>query len=355
MNSRNAAPFATDMLICSRCFSHYHIYCLTPSLEAVPDGDWVCHVCTPGDIEHTANEPDAGNEPDTANETDTAANEPDPVTSRYPSVSAILERARANQREFHEALRDVMSILRYGINIHECMRRTLPDNVLKLMHDTVEDTKCTCHPKLRPHRHMMGFALDMWNEPPLETPNKRKRAGGYSDICSKCMQERNLPFASVVCTWKTAFCMLCNQHQTRKTTPYWCHGCEDILKTRSISSQWFERLQYFVPAEHATVSVIPGPATDITVSVRFSDGERVDFTVHTGDNANAPGYNLRLPHRLQQHHSIQMQLVFMLRSRAYVARAMLFRMAPVTMANIWIDPMCDWPVMHDDERGLLEF
>ena len=34
-----------NMLVCD-CKRGYHIYCLTPALEAVPEGDWSCPVCT---------------------------------------------------------------------------------------------------------------------------------------------------------------------------------------------------------------------------------------------------------------------------------------------------------------------
>lgn len=33
------------MLMCDQCEYCYHIYCLDPPLESVPDGDWYCPVC----------------------------------------------------------------------------------------------------------------------------------------------------------------------------------------------------------------------------------------------------------------------------------------------------------------------
>ena len=33
-----------EMLVCD-CKAGYHIYCLTPRLEQVPEGDWQCPAC----------------------------------------------------------------------------------------------------------------------------------------------------------------------------------------------------------------------------------------------------------------------------------------------------------------------
>ena len=32
-------------LMCDECEFFYHIYCLDPPLESIPDGDWYCNVC----------------------------------------------------------------------------------------------------------------------------------------------------------------------------------------------------------------------------------------------------------------------------------------------------------------------
>ena len=31
-----------NLMLCEACNGEYHIYCLNPPLEAVPDGDWFC-------------------------------------------------------------------------------------------------------------------------------------------------------------------------------------------------------------------------------------------------------------------------------------------------------------------------
>ncbi len=36
------------MLLCDKCGRGYHIFCLTPPLAEVPQGDWQCHKCQPG-------------------------------------------------------------------------------------------------------------------------------------------------------------------------------------------------------------------------------------------------------------------------------------------------------------------
>ena len=33
------------MLLCDNCDTGWHIYCLTPPLEDVPEGDWLCPRC----------------------------------------------------------------------------------------------------------------------------------------------------------------------------------------------------------------------------------------------------------------------------------------------------------------------
>lgn len=33
------------MLLCDGCDVGYHIHCLAPPLEDIPDGDWFCHAC----------------------------------------------------------------------------------------------------------------------------------------------------------------------------------------------------------------------------------------------------------------------------------------------------------------------
>ena len=34
------------MLLCDGCDGAYHLYCLTPPLDGVPEGDWFCEACT---------------------------------------------------------------------------------------------------------------------------------------------------------------------------------------------------------------------------------------------------------------------------------------------------------------------
>ncbi len=37
---------ATHMLVCDRCFRGWHTACMTPPIDVVPDGRWVCPCCT---------------------------------------------------------------------------------------------------------------------------------------------------------------------------------------------------------------------------------------------------------------------------------------------------------------------
>jgi hypothetical protein len=39
------------LLVCDDCNGEYHIYCLQPKLDAVPDGDWFCPECTCSTLE----------------------------------------------------------------------------------------------------------------------------------------------------------------------------------------------------------------------------------------------------------------------------------------------------------------
>ena len=34
-----------NMLVCDCCKKGFHIYCLTPALDEVPQGDWKCPKC----------------------------------------------------------------------------------------------------------------------------------------------------------------------------------------------------------------------------------------------------------------------------------------------------------------------
>ena len=38
-----------NLMLCEACNGEYHIYCLNPPLEAVPEGDWFCPKCRPND------------------------------------------------------------------------------------------------------------------------------------------------------------------------------------------------------------------------------------------------------------------------------------------------------------------
>ena len=42
--AKTVGDSSANMLVCD-CKLGYHIYCLTPSLKTVPDGDWKCPVC----------------------------------------------------------------------------------------------------------------------------------------------------------------------------------------------------------------------------------------------------------------------------------------------------------------------
>jgi hypothetical protein len=33
------------MIICDRCDKGWHTFCLSPPLESVPEGEWVCPTC----------------------------------------------------------------------------------------------------------------------------------------------------------------------------------------------------------------------------------------------------------------------------------------------------------------------
>lgn len=34
------------MLLCDKCNAGFHIFCLEPPLEAIPDGEWFCPTCS---------------------------------------------------------------------------------------------------------------------------------------------------------------------------------------------------------------------------------------------------------------------------------------------------------------------
>ena len=38
-------PGSNDILLCDACDAGYHMRCLQPPLEAVPEGDWFCAQC----------------------------------------------------------------------------------------------------------------------------------------------------------------------------------------------------------------------------------------------------------------------------------------------------------------------
>ena len=42
------------MMLCSQCNAPYHIYCLDPPLDDVPEGDWLCPGCAPSSVAATA-------------------------------------------------------------------------------------------------------------------------------------------------------------------------------------------------------------------------------------------------------------------------------------------------------------
>lgn len=35
----------TRLLLCEKCPAAFHIYCLAPPLDRVPDEEWFCHTC----------------------------------------------------------------------------------------------------------------------------------------------------------------------------------------------------------------------------------------------------------------------------------------------------------------------
>ena len=43
--STEDAPGSNDILLCDACDAGYHMRCLQPPLEAVPEGDWFCAQC----------------------------------------------------------------------------------------------------------------------------------------------------------------------------------------------------------------------------------------------------------------------------------------------------------------------
>ncbi|CAN0328028.1 unnamed protein product, partial [Phaeothamnion confervicola] len=36
---------ADHVLLCDNCPREFHMWCLDPPLEAVPEGDWLCPIC----------------------------------------------------------------------------------------------------------------------------------------------------------------------------------------------------------------------------------------------------------------------------------------------------------------------
>ena len=42
-----SASTADPMLLCDKCGKGYHLSCLKPALQEVPEGDWLCMQCSP--------------------------------------------------------------------------------------------------------------------------------------------------------------------------------------------------------------------------------------------------------------------------------------------------------------------
>lgn len=43
-----------DILICDKCDSEYHMYCLNPPITTIPEGDWFCPTCSPVTVPTTS-------------------------------------------------------------------------------------------------------------------------------------------------------------------------------------------------------------------------------------------------------------------------------------------------------------
>ena len=37
--------YEDKIILCDRCDKGWHMFCLSPPLETVPEGDWVCPTC----------------------------------------------------------------------------------------------------------------------------------------------------------------------------------------------------------------------------------------------------------------------------------------------------------------------
>lgn len=48
----DAGHHEDKIILCDRCDKGYHLFCLSPPLDAVPEGDWVCPACLQGTSDH---------------------------------------------------------------------------------------------------------------------------------------------------------------------------------------------------------------------------------------------------------------------------------------------------------------
>mmetsp|Transcript_23013 Transcript_23013/g.45496 ORF Transcript_23013/g.45496 Transcript_23013/m.45496 type:complete len:2218 (-) Transcript_23013:218-6871(-) len=98
-----------SMIMCDGCPSQYHIYCLTPPLDAVPSEDWFCPVCV---AKKTADETEASETADDTNaatktptaEMDTSAEpgdaktEPQPENANTADPKVVVNSAQEEQK-----------------------------------------------------------------------------------------------------------------------------------------------------------------------------------------------------------------------------------------------------------------
>ncbi|KAG6552224.1 hypothetical protein Mapa_006072 [Marchantia paleacea] len=142
-----------NVLLCDGCDAEYHIYCLSPPLPEVPDGNWFCHSCVAVDTGflEAPSAPESGTEAKVLDKQD----EHHQMRGQYFEEIAEKDQQRKSDASAHSSLRAIVLKLAETDYWH----LTLAERVflLKWLCDQALET-----PKLRSHlEKSMEVALDL--------------------------------------------------------------------------------------------------------------------------------------------------------------------------------------------------